>query len=161
MKMRRILKAITGAKRFRSDARGSIGVMFALGALPVAGFAAASLDYNRVSNLRAQLQASADAAALAGAVRPVSERNAAGLSIFDANASDVRGLSGVTIARTGTSSSNAAQYTVNARARVPSLLAGIIGQPNIDVTVTATAQVEVEQAAGGWRRRLLHTSGHG
>jgi hypothetical protein len=53
-------------KKLRRDARGSVAIAFAFAIIPIAGAAGVAIDYSRASHVRAELQATVDAAALAG-----------------------------------------------------------------------------------------------
>lgn len=50
--------------RFTSDQRGTMGVMFALAALPLIGLAGAAVDYSRAASEKSKLQRATDAAVL-------------------------------------------------------------------------------------------------
>jgi Flp pilus assembly protein TadG len=50
--------------RFWDDARGNVALAFGLALIPIVGAAGTALDYQAASNVRAQLQTEADAAAL-------------------------------------------------------------------------------------------------
>lgn len=51
-------------KRFTSDIRGNVAMIFGLAILPVMGFAGAALDYSRATALREELRAFADQTAI-------------------------------------------------------------------------------------------------
>lgn len=51
--------------RFANDRRGNVATMFALAIIPVMGLVGAAVDYSRASSIRAGLQSSLDATALA------------------------------------------------------------------------------------------------
>lgn len=53
--------------KFRRDRSGNIGVMFALGMIPMVGAVGAAIDYSKAAQLRSQMQQQLDAAVLAGA----------------------------------------------------------------------------------------------
>jgi Flp pilus assembly protein TadG len=58
-------------KRFASEQRGSVAIIFALAMVPVLGMAGAAIDYGAASSARAQMAQASDAAALAAAKAPV------------------------------------------------------------------------------------------
>ncbi len=75
-------------KRFSSDNKGGVAMIFALTMLPVLGMAGAAMDYTAASNMRAQMAQASDAAALAAARAPVTtvaERQKIAQDVFNAN----------------------------------------------------------------------------
>jgi hypothetical protein len=59
------VRAMRKISRFGSDVRGNLSIVFALATLPALGAAGAALEYSRASDIRARMQAAADAGALA------------------------------------------------------------------------------------------------
>jgi Flp pilus assembly protein TadG len=57
-------------KRFSTDERGNLAMMFAMALFPMAGAAGVAIDYSRISSGQASLHAALDAAALAVAKDP-------------------------------------------------------------------------------------------
>lgn len=72
-------------KPFFKDARGSIGIGMALGLTAMMGAVSGTLDYSRMTNVRASLAAAVDAAALAGAQAPAADLTRTARQVFDAN----------------------------------------------------------------------------
>jgi Flp pilus assembly protein TadG len=75
-------------RRFFSDARGNVAILFALATLPVMGAMGAAVDYSMANAQRTAMQASLDATALALArMMPLSqnELNQRGMDFFKAN----------------------------------------------------------------------------
>ena len=60
-----IEKLIRGWHRFRAAERGNVVVTFALATIPMVGFVGAAVDYSHANSIKAALQASLDATALA------------------------------------------------------------------------------------------------
>jgi hypothetical protein len=88
--------------------------------------------------VKADLQAAADAAALAGVVRAVPERASVATAVFNANASGASAFSGVSITQTS-ASPDASRLRVDASAKVPNTLGPFVGGPTTQVRVSATA----------------------
>jgi Flp pilus assembly protein TadG len=80
---------ITNAmRRFRREQRGSVGLIFALSAIPFIGVVGAAYDYNRASNLRGKMATAADAAVLAAVKAPgasIGDREKLASAVFKAN----------------------------------------------------------------------------
>lgn len=72
-------------RSFLKDTRGSIGLGLALGATAMIGAVSATLDYSRMTSIRASLAAAVDAAALAGAQAPTANLATTARQVFDAN----------------------------------------------------------------------------
>jgi Flp pilus assembly protein TadG len=72
-------------KLFARDTRGSLGIGMALGVTAMIGAVSATLDYSRMTNVRASLAAAVDAAALAGAQTTEDKLSALARQVFDAN----------------------------------------------------------------------------
>jgi Flp pilus assembly protein TadG len=75
-------------RRFASNERGNVGVLFAMSLLPMLGAAGVAIDYSRASNGQTVLQANADFAALA-VVGSVSGGNDSAASVHLANAQSI------------------------------------------------------------------------
>jgi Flp pilus assembly protein TadG len=131
--------------RFRRDQRGVFAVWFAVMAIPMMLMAGAGLDMMRAVQLRSELQAAADSAALAGASVYVSSTASttaqAVANRFMANAvARMPYASSITYTSTP-SSSSAAVYSVavTAQASVPNSIMAILKSAT-DVGVTAVAR---------------------
>ena len=72
---------------WRND-KGSVAIVFALAAVPMIGIAGMGLDYMRASQVRASLQAEADAAALASAASIDTSQSEQWMARFDAAMTD-------------------------------------------------------------------------
>jgi Flp pilus assembly protein TadG len=60
----RLARTIALARRFATDARGNIMIIFAITSVPIICFIGAAIDYSNASNIRTKLQAAQDAAVL-------------------------------------------------------------------------------------------------
>jgi Flp pilus assembly protein TadG len=82
-------------KRFARNNSGSVATMFALSSIPIFAAAGAVIDYNRVLEAEVELQALADAGALAGASNTGNEaaQEAAATAFINKNALELPGLS--------------------------------------------------------------------
>ncbi len=138
--------------KFSRDESGSIGLLFALVAIPVFGITALAIDYGRAISARSQLQLAADAAALAAASRPnLSETDRISLAkeIFrqDRNGnSDVATVEASVIEQTSGTSKN---VKVNATKSISTGFAGILGFPTLTLDVEAVAQLGSSGSASG------------
>lgn len=142
-------------ERFAVNCRGTTAIIFATALIPLIAAAGATIDYIRSSNVRVQLQAATDAAAMAGAVsrvQTIAGRRAAAEKSFDANIAAVN--HGATVVRqalpgTGT-------ITVTATAAVPTSFMRALNLNSVTVNATSTV------ASGGKKLELaivLDTTG--
>ncbi len=120
---------------FRSDRSGSVAIMFALALVPLLGLMGAAVDYSRATASRADLQAAADAAALAGASVPPDRRIATARQVFEANVVKLAGLT----ARADISLPDAQRVRVQATASMPLTFFSIVSSSGVAIGAQATA----------------------
>lgn len=125
-------------RRFWSDSRGNIAVLFTLAIIPVIGTVGAAVDYSMASAYRADLQKSLDATALALAkILPADQEtlDTVGRQYFDASMgpNDLSDLEVVVAAGTGT-------LTVTATANYQPRLATIFGIGQFPIGARAEAR---------------------
>lgn len=146
---------MTFAKRFLCDRRGATAIVFATALVPLIAGGGFAIDYIRASSVRAQLQATTDAAAMAGAVsrdQTDAGRTQAAENSFDANVIDIK--HGATAGRTATPATGT--ITVTATASVPTTFMRLFNMNAITVNATSTV------ASGGKKLELaivLDTTG--
>lgn len=133
---------------FRRDRRGIFALWLAVALIPLTLFAGAGLDMMRAVDLRAQLQAAVDSAALAGASAYTSSSSSSTATTVAQNymagaVAKLTANSGVTYTATPgtTTSGNATLYTmtVTATSAMPTTLMKLVTS-STTVKVTATAQ---------------------
>ena len=139
------LRATSMLGRMRDDRRGSIQIMTALVIVPLVISVAFAIDYSRVMNVRSQMQAAADAAAL-GARVSGSDANATAASAAQAFAkANARDMAGVEIKSLDVASTSDG-FRVEMTARVPT--------PALQGTPPASARAaRASVRAGSPRRR--------
>jgi Flp pilus assembly protein TadG len=125
-------------RRFWSDNRGNIAVLFTLSIIPVIGAVGAAVDYSMASAYRADLQKSLDATALAlSKILPADQEtlDTVGRQYFDANMgpNDLADIQVTVAAATGT-------LTVTATANYQPRLATIFGIGQFPIGATAEAR---------------------
>ncbi|HML08751.1 MAG TPA: pilus assembly protein TadG-related protein [Xanthobacteraceae bacterium] len=135
-------------RRFFGDRRGNVAIIFALSLVPIILLTGLALDFTAATQKRAELDAAADAAALA-AVTPemmnqtVAAATTAAANIFNAQASGISGLTYnppvVNVTASGLTRTVTVSYTANSANWVPSVL----GQQNWAISGTATATATV------------------
>ena len=129
-------------KRFSENEEGGIAILFALTMVPVLGIMGGAIDYGRAFAERQHLQATADAAAIAGA-------RAGALSVGDAKVAAEQVFASNYSARSLVATPNVAvsgdSVSVTANLDVPSYLLQIIGLPSLTVKADAFAQPAYEQ----------------
>ena len=122
---------------FKRDSAGSVVSTFALSLLPLVGLVGAAVDYSAANNARTKLQASLDAALLAGAKDGSTSWATTALNTFNAN---MKASAATAINPTFQLTSTRA-YAGAATATVPSNFLGVLGVSGIDVRVTGRVTV--------------------
>src|SRR5215212_3948412 len=122
---------------FKRNSEGSVVSIFALALIPLFGLVGAAVDYSIANNARTSLQASLDAALVAGARDGSTSWASTALDTFNANlvtkgATDVTPDFQLTSGRA---------YTGTVTAKVPSHFLGVMGISNIDIRVSGTSTV--------------------
>lgn len=126
-----------GLNSFAGDRNGTVAMMFAAAFVPVVAVVGIAVDYSRASHASVQLQAAADAAAMAGAVSKNTSnaaRTAAAEQSFDANTTHLK--HNVTVTRTATPGT--AEMTVTATATVPTVFMQVVGTSEITMSAQST-----------------------
>lgn len=133
-------------RRLTSDRSGNVAIIFALSLIPAVFLIGMALDFSSAIQRRSQLNAAADAAALA-AVTPsmMTQSNAAALTaatnIFNAEASAMGGVNNTTPTVTITSSNGGLTRTavVNYSAASVNNFPSVLGQANWPISGSSTA----------------------
>jgi Flp pilus assembly protein TadG len=153
--MRSILGLI---RRFRSDQRGNIAVIFTIACLPVLSAIGCAVDYARATQFQSKLQAAADAASVGSVARLSPAFVAAGSmtsdgpipagvtdanNIFNGNMSGVTGytLNSVTpaVTKTGIKITSNVQFSAD----VPTMFLGVMGKSTMTVGGSSTSTVSL------------------
>jgi Flp pilus assembly protein TadG len=124
-------------KVFRDEA-GTVAIIFALVLMALVGAAGGAIDYGRAISAKSKLSTAADAAALAGAVAPQSERIGVATNSFKVN-------HGGTV--TPSVTVNGSVVRVVASQAVPSTLLAVIGIRELPVSVESEAVIGAASAA--------------
>ena len=129
--------------RFQSHERGNVLMLFAFALIPILGVVGVAIDYGRASQLRTELNAAADAAALSATsntaiLKPVAEAKAAAEKLFDDNAAAL-GATGAS--RTVTVTENGLMRTtvVSYKTTYQTSLLPLLGFSAIDLANSVTA----------------------
>ncbi len=122
---------------FKRRSEGSVVSTFALSLVPIVGLVGAAVDYTAASSTRASLQATLDAALIAGAKDGSANWTTTALNAFNANlnpkfANNVNPTFQLTSTRA---------YAGSVTAAVPSNFLGVLGVSAINIGVTGTATV--------------------
>ena len=122
---------------FKRDSEGSVTSTFALALVPIVGLVGAAIDYTAATKARASLQATLDAALIAGAKDGSANWTTTALNTFNANlntkfATNVNPTFQLTSTRA---------YTGSATANVPSNFLGVLGVSGINIGASGTATV--------------------
>jgi len=143
MSMVRIKHLREALRSFSAERSGNVITLFALAMVPMIGFAGALIDYSQAANVRLQLNAAADAAALAAVsqnamLKTLAESKADAEKIFDADASEykntVQGRT-ITLENIGLGRSVKVAYT----ASVPVSFMNLFGIQTVAVAGNASA----------------------
>jgi Flp pilus assembly protein TadG len=129
---RRILQM---AARFATNRAGNVGVIFAVGALPMMGTISAGMDLVRAQSVRTELQGAIDASALAAA-----RARADGRSNWNATAQEAF-KSNLSLSATATASLTDAGWKIDGVASVemPTTFSGLFNLPALTVRAAASA----------------------
>lgn len=130
--------------------RGATAVMFALMVIPILGFVALAFDVGSVVWARSQLDLAADAAALTGATKgandfavapsnPLTPAHDAAVQRFNAQASQLPGVSLSSLSVGVTNSGNKITAVVTYAAKYQTHFAGLFGFPTLPAGGTAAA----------------------
>ena len=122
---------------FKRSSEGSVVTTFALSLIPLVGLVGAAVDYSAANNARTSLQASLDAALIAGAKDGTTSWADTARNSFNANLNPKTAMN---ISPTFQLTSTRA-YTGTVTATVPSNFLGVLGVSGMDVRVTGTATV--------------------
>jgi Flp pilus assembly protein TadG len=148
----RALIGLIGA--FGRDRRGNIAVIFAIAALPVVSFVGCAYDYSRAVQIRAKLQAAADAATVGSIAKNSPAFVAAGsmtgdgsiaagvtdvTNLFNGNMSGFSGYTLNSITPTVSKTGSTVSSVVTFSATVPTMFLGVMGKNTMTVTGTSTA----------------------
>jgi hypothetical protein len=125
--------------RFKHDIKGSLAMLFALSSIPTLGMIGVALDYSRMSDVRATLQAAADSAALSAVVLPAGDRDARATSVVEAY---TKSLTGLSISKYFNVPS-AGKYEVVVYTSVTGTISKILGGVSKQVSAKATAYIAV------------------
>jgi Flp pilus assembly protein TadG len=148
--------AFATIRRFALDRRGNLTVVFALACLPLMSAVGCAVDYARATQVKAKLQAAADAATLGAIARnamapriaavmnndgPIQPGAIEALQIFSANLSGVTGFTLENLAPDVKKSGKTVTSTLTFRAIVPTYFLGIMGMKTLTVTGGSSAVV--------------------
>lgn len=146
--------AFTTIRQFIRDRRGNISVIFALACLPLITTVGCAVDYSRATQIRAKLQAAADAAsvgaiaksspafAAAGSMTsdgPITVGVADATKIFDGNRDNQTGYTLLSVTPTVVKSGSTITSTVTFSASIPTMFLGVIGKSTLTMNGTSTS----------------------
>jgi Flp pilus assembly protein TadG len=147
-------------RRFGTDRRGNIAVIFALSCLPVVSAVGCAVDYSRATQVRSKLLAAADSASVGSLAKTSPAFIAAGTmtsdgsigvgvtdakNIFNANMTGVTGYTLNSVTPTVTKSGTVVTSNVTFSADVPTSFMGVIGKSTLTVTGSSTSTANLPQ----------------
>jgi Flp pilus assembly protein TadG len=139
---------VAALRRFASDRKGNVAILFALTLVPIVFLTGMGIDYTVANQRKAMLDAAADSAALAGVTptmmsQPSTASVTAATNMFNAQVSNITGVASPNV--TVSASDNGLKRTVNVSytASSPNTFAGVLGQNAwaINGTSQSTASV--------------------
>ena len=123
--------------RFGQRCDGNVAVIFGIALIPTVGLMGAAIDYTRATNVKAAMQASLDAAVLAGATATTG-RDTVAQNHFNANMA----RKGCTVeVPTFTFDSGSGTYSGSVTATVNTAMLGVMNIKSMNVKVAATASI--------------------
>ncbi len=147
-------------RRFGTDRRGNIAVIFALTCVPLATAMGCAIDYTRATQLRSKLQSAADAASVGSIAKTAPAFVAAGnmssdgsiaagvtdaANIFSANMQSTTGYTLNNVTPVVTKSGSTVTSIVSFSADVPTMFLGLIGKTAMTVTGSSTSTANMPQ----------------
>ncbi len=145
-------------RRFVRDNSGNIAVIFALACVPLITAVGCTIDYSRATQVRAKLQAAADAASVGSIAKASPAFAAAGTmssdgsisvgvtdaqKIFDANRYNLTGYTLTGVTPTVVKSGSTVTSTVTFTASINTMFLGLIGKTALTMTGTSTSTVSM------------------
>jgi Flp pilus assembly protein TadG len=139
---------VAALRRFASDRKGNVAILFALTLVPIVFLTGMGIDYTVANQRKAMLDAAADSAALAGVTptmmsQPSTASVTAATNMFNAQVSNITGVASPNV--TVSASDNGLKRTINVSytASSPNTFAGVLGQNAwaINGTSQSTASV--------------------
>jgi Flp pilus assembly protein TadG len=146
--------ALVTLRRFACDRTGNISIIFALACVPLITAVGCAVDYSRAAQVRAKLQAAADAASVGSIAKASPAFAAAGSmtgdgsidvgvtdarNIFDANRANLTGYTLASVTPTVTKKGSAVTSTVTFSASINSMFLGVIGKSTLTMNGTSTS----------------------
>jgi Flp pilus assembly protein TadG len=147
-------------RRFAASRGGNVGIMFGLLSIPMLAAVGLAVDYGRASQIRADLQAAADAASIAAIAKPSAGYKAAAsmygdgkiqagisdaINIFNGNlaTSQAKGYSNldvkVKVTKKGTTLTSKVTFTADVQTSILGAFTGSIGKGTMSIGGSATA----------------------
>jgi Flp pilus assembly protein TadG len=135
--------------RFRTDRRGGVAPLLALGLIPVLGTVGAAVDYSRANAVRASMQAALDSAALSLARQNLSgdALTQSANSYFNANFNRNSGVQDLQVSVSASPVSAGNALTLSATAAVSTQVMRVLGFATIPIT-TASKVVAAADGLG-------------
>jgi Flp pilus assembly protein TadG len=118
----------------RSNA-GNVAMIFAIAAVPIVGAIGTAVDYSQASDIKSRLQASLDAALLAGTTQASASQASTANAVFTGN---YNGKYGTTATASFTQNSDGS-LSGTAKSSVKTSFLGVLGVTSIPISVTGTA----------------------
>jgi Flp pilus assembly protein TadG len=141
-------EVMLGVSMFSRDRRGNVAIIFALSMIPCVFLVGMALDFTSATQKRVQLNAAADAAALA-AVTPsmmtqsTANATTAATNAFNAVASNVNGATGVTptitVTTSGLTRTVSVTYTANSTNAFPNVLKLLTGTSQTNWAISGSS----------------------
>ncbi|MBR0809944.1 pilus assembly protein [Bradyrhizobium diazoefficiens] len=150
--MRAVLCSII--RRFATDRRGNIAVIFALACVPVITVIGCAVDYSRATQMRSKLQAAADAASVGAIAKASPAFAAAGAmtsdgaipagvtdarNIFNANVANLTGYTLDSVTPAVVKNGSTVTSTVAFTGSIKTMFLGVIGKTALAASGTSTA----------------------
>jgi len=135
----RLLSVCAHFARFRRDSQANVAPIFAIAIIPVVGLTGSAVDYSRASNIKAAMQAAADATALNlvqnALSLPSGDVSSTATSVFSASFS----RPDATQLQVSAQSTSSGVVTVTASAQMATEFMGVVGVPTVTIGSRAVA----------------------
>jgi len=141
-------------RRFRTDYRGNVAIVFALTLLPILAAVGCAVDYSLASRMKSKLQVAADAASVAAISKnsagykaaismtqngPVPAGVTDANAVFNGSAATFSGYNNLTVSSTVTKTGATLSSSVQFSASIPTVFLGILGYSSLTLAGTSTS----------------------
>lgn len=135
-------------RKFFSDRRGNVAIMFSLAVVGVVGLVGLAIDYSRATSVEARITSAVDAAVLAGARGgdTQAERVAVANKVFQAALGNISGTSNIVFTPADViEGGKIVGFKATGNVRLDTMFGKMYGQPNFDIGLFSQAVISTRK----------------